>query len=293
MVALVRQDQLGLFPTGCLDFVMAIKKRLVDLGGELKCGAEVEEVLVEGGRAVGVRLADGSEHRADHVVSAADGYHTVYKLLGGRFTDREIEERHKNWKLCRPMVMVSLGVNREFNDDNWLTVYMLERPIEIGGHSVDLIPLRVFNYGKRFAPEGKTVVQAMFDTEWEHWNDLFQNDRDAYVAEKDRVADEVIDRLERHYPGIKDQIEMTDVATPTTTYRYTLNRDGAYMGWFINPRTITTNMRRTIAGLDNFYMAGQWVLPGGGVPTSLASGKDAVRIICKRDGKNFRVEKPE
>ena len=41
---------------------------------------------------------------------------------------------------------------------------------------------------------------------------------------------------------------------------------------------------RTLKGLDRFVMAGQWVMPGGGVPTCIASGRDAVRILCQRDG---------
>ena len=34
-------------------------------------------------------------------------------------------------------------------------------------------------------------------------------------------------------------------------------------------------------------MAGQWVAPGGGVPTCLISGRDAIRILCRQDGKAF------
>ena len=42
----------------------------------------VEKILVEGDRAVGVRLADGTERRAGRVISAADGYTTHLQDAG-------------------------------------------------------------------------------------------------------------------------------------------------------------------------------------------------------------------
>jgi len=132
----------------------------------------------------------------------------------------------------------------------------------------------------------------MYETDWDFWNNLQNSDRKAYDLAKEQVAAQTIDRLEKHYPGISDQVEMTDVATPWTTYRYTRNYKGAWMGWQIDPKTIMTKIKRTAPGLDNFYMAGQWVIPGGGVPTCLASGKDAVMIMCKRDGVTFQAKEP-
>jgi len=51
-----------------------------------------------------------------------------------------------------------------------------------------------------------------------------------------------------------------------------------------------TTLPRTLPGLRRFAMAGQWVMPGGGVPTCLLSGRDAVRILCRQDGVTFRPE---
>jgi len=240
---------------------------------------------------VGVRLADGSQHHADVVVSAADGYSTIFKMLDGRYVDKKTKDRYQNWKLIRPMVMVSFGVAREFTGEPWLSIIKLERPFTIGKQAIDGLMLRIFNYSPRFAPSGKTVLQAAFETEWDFWNEL-QKDRSRYEAEKERVAAEVLARLEAHYPAISSQVEMTDVATPYTTWHYTLNHKGAYMGWLPTPEAIMTPVPRTLPGLANFYMAGQWVLPGGGVPPCLYSGRHVVQILCHRDGKPFSTSVP-
>jgi phytoene desaturase len=292
VLGLLADGQMGLLEGGSLSFVRPIEKRYKDLGGQVTYKATVEEILVENDRAVGVRLVDGSQHRADVVVSAADGYSTIFKMLGGRYVDEKIENRYENWKLIRPLVMVSLGVARQFTGEPWLSIIKLESPFTVGTQAIDGLSLRLFNYSPEFAPPGKTVVQAAFETEWDFWNEL-QKDRSRYEAEKERVAAEVLERLEVHYPGLSSQVEMSDVATPFTAWRYTLNHKGSYMGWLPTPDVILTSIPRTLPGLDNFYMAGQWVLPGGGVPPCLYSGRHVVQILCRQDGKPFSASAPQ
>jgi len=299
VLALMADGQMGLLADGCPGFVRPIEQRYQALGGQVTYHATVEEILVEAcpersrrnDRAVGVRLADGRQQRADVVVSAADGYSTIFKLLGGRYVDEKTKERYRTWKLIRPAVMISFGVTRTFPDESHLLAIMLQNPFVVGNQKIEGLMIRLFNYSPNFAPPGKTVVQVTFETEWDYWNDL-QQDRPRYEAEKGRLAAEVLARLERHFPAITSQVEVTDVATPYTTWRYTLNYKGAYMGWLPTPQTIMTAIPRTLPGLANFYLAGQWVLPGGGVPPCLYSGRHVVQILCRRDGKPFTTLAP-
>jgi len=289
ILGLLADGQLGLLEGGCQDFVRAIEGRYRDLGGRVTYEATVEEILVEDDRAVGVRLADGGEHHADAVISTADGYATIFKMLGGRYVNEKIKSRYANWKLCRPLVMVSYGVAREFPDEPSFTVIMQDRPFT-AGRAVERIFVRIFN--SKFAPPGKTVVQVEFETEWDWWHELRKEDRARYEAEKERIAEEILRRLEGHYPRITSQVEVTDVATPYTTWRYTLNRKGAWGGWLPTPEAINTRVERTLPGLANFYMAGQWVMPGGGVPPCLYSGRHVVQLLCHRDKRPFVTTLP-
>ena len=292
LLALIADGQIGLLEGGCLGFVLPIEKRYKDLGGQVTYKATVEKILVDRDQAAGVRLADGSEHRADVVVSAADGYSTIFNMLGGRYVDKKIENRYKNWTLVRPMVMVNFGVARKFPDEPPFTTIMLKRPFPVNRQPIKGIFVRIFNYSPKFASPDKTVVQVEFETEWNYWNELQGEDRARYDAQKERIAAEVLRRLEAHYPGISSLVEMTDVATPYTTWRYTLNHEGASMGWLPTPEVINTRVRRTLPGLANFYMAGQWVTPGGGVPPCLYSGRHVVQLLCHRDGKPFTTGIP-
>ncbi len=289
ILASVAAGMIGLIKNGCHEFVNRIVGTYESLGGKIQYKTTVEKIIVEDDKAVGVLLSDGTEHKADVIVSAADGKSTIFNLLDGRYTDEKIEKRYATWKPYDPTFIVSLGVARTFEDEAPLTGFLLDDPIVINEKKIKILPLRVFNYSDVFAPEGKSVIQIMLETDWEYWKTLHENIEE-YVADKERIAKEVIQRLERYYPGISSQIEATDIATPYTTWRYTLNYRGSPMGWQMTRASLMEVIPRTLPGLENFYMAGQWVLAGGGVPGCIYTGRNVVRILCKKDGTKFRIE---
>lgn len=106
-------------------------------------------------------------------------------------------------------------------------------------------------------------------------------------SEKLRIADEAIRSLDTRFSGLRAQVEMCDVATPVTYEQHTGNWLASYQGWLTSPRTMGMRMRKSLPGLGNFYMAGQWVEVGGGLPTVATSGRNAVQIICSQDHKRF------
>jgi len=99
------------------------------------------------------------------------------------------------------------------------------------------------------------------------------------------VAEELLGRVEKYYPGITGQVEIMDIATPYTTWRCTMNHKASWGGWLMGSDTIMQNVERRLPGLRNFYMAGHWVL--GGVPGALYSGRHALQILCHDDGRKF------
>ncbi len=287
LLAQLAEGRLAVIAGGSQRFAAAIARKYTALGGAIACSAEVEHIMVENDKAVGVRLADGTMHRADVVISAADGHSTLFNLLGGRYVDRATHERYANWPLFQPIVMVTFGVKREFPGEPAANIIRLKQPFSIGNRKVDAMWCRLFNYDPTLAPAGKTVVQVTAETDYESWKELREENPSRYRAAKERVAAEVLTRLEVHYPGLGATVEMSDVATPVTFWRYTRNYRGAYEGWLMSVKTAQTRIKKTLPGLDNFYMAGQWVEPGGGIPPALYSGRNAIWLLCRREGKRF------
>ena len=289
------------FPDGgSLKFASSIRERYRELGGKLHYHARVVEILLEGAgsaqngpgeryRAVGLRLADGSEHRADYVISAADGRTTIYEMLGGRFLDDEIRRTYDEVPRWQPWVQVSLGVARDLSGEPSPAVYELAEPIRLAHKAQRGLKFRHYCGDPTMAPAGKSVIVVTFEgSDYAYWKELYA-DPVRYAAEKERVADEVIDRLESYFPGLRDQVEVVDVASPMTYKRYTGNWQGSPMGWKITGFGMGKAMPQTLPGLDNFFMAGQWVEPGGGLPGVARTGRNVVQMLCRQAKRRFET----
>jgi phytoene dehydrogenase-like protein len=110
LLAYMHNGNAGFPAGGSLEFARAIEKRFLDLGGEILYDSQVEKILVEDGQAVGVRLYNDDIHRGDLVISACDGYGTIFDMLGGEFTDRRIRRMYDGHLPIHSMMQVSLGV---------------------------------------------------------------------------------------------------------------------------------------------------------------------------------------
>jgi phytoene dehydrogenase-like protein len=101
----------------------------------------------------------------------------------------------------------------------------------------------------------------------------------------------VIAALENRYPGISEQVEMCDVATPVSFERYTGNWKGSYLGWLASPEFMNLRVSKTLPGLDNFYMVGTWT-GNGSLGFAATSGRQVTQIICHKDQKPFVTSVP-
>jgi phytoene dehydrogenase-like protein len=134
-------------------------------------------------------------------------------------------------------------------------------------------------------------MTIMVKTNYEYWKKLAEN-KSAYNQKKEEIANMIIKQLEQRFPGISSQVKVTDIATPITFERYTGNWKGSFEGWLITPgnsRVLLKPMSQSLPGLNNFYMCGQWVEPGGGLPTGIMSGRRLVKRLCKEENRKFRT----
>ena len=280
---------------GSLEFSQSIERRYLDLSGQIHYASRVEKILVEGDRAVGVRLADGTEHRGDVVLSAADGHATIFDMLEGKYLDDTIRGYYERWPIFASLVQVSLGVARDLSDVPHSFSFPLSQPVILADESRDRLSLRHLGNDPTMAPKTKSVAEVMFDSNHDYWKQLAQ-DRERYDAEKQQIAITVMEQIDRRIPGLMGQVEVVDVATPLTTERYTGNWRGSMEGWLITTQNMGMafggGMSKTLPGLGNFYMAGQWVEPGGGVPTAAMSGRNIIQTLCKQDKQRFVTTLP-
>jgi phytoene dehydrogenase-like protein len=60
-------------------------------------------------------------------------------------------------------------------------------------------------------------------------------------------------------------------------------------GWLVAPGDSFKPLPNMLPGLNKFMMVGQWVLPGGGLPSGPMTARSAIKAICRRDHVPFEV----
>ena len=271
---------------GAARFALSIEKKYRSLGGAIEYNARVDKILVEKGRAVGVRLAGGREDRADIVISDADGRKTIMDLLEGKFVDGKVR------KMCRPpddetnwSAHVFLGVKRDLSAEPSSMIMLLEEPVEIAGQACGSLEMQIYGFDRTMAPAGKGVIKVELVSKHSYWKALAA-DRKRYEEEKARTAEGVVDLLERRWPGIKGQVEVVDVPTQLTWERYM----GGTHGFANMPKKKASfwsgiqgaGGEMTLPGLKNFYFAGVWPSMSGSLFGNALSGKRAIqRALAK------------
>jgi phytoene dehydrogenase-like protein len=275
---------------GSLALINLIEEQYKKLGGVLRLGTKVERVIVEDGKATGVLLEGGESLMSDVVISAADGHATIFHFLQGCFLSEKIEKVFETYKPFPSYIQVSFGIDSDFGDKPGFITICLDRPIMIDPKTnIDTLSFRIFNFDPTFAPQGKTAVVCFIPTyNNEYWTSLREASRSRYASEKERVAGMALEVFEEKFPEAQGNIEVVDVATPATVIRYTGNWKGSMEGWLYTPSTGIKQLPLTLPNLRNFYMIGQWVSPGGGLPSGLMTARDAAKMICRENHMKFR-----
>lgn len=278
---------------GSQKVVFHIAKQYKKLGGEIHFNQRVKNLIIESDKVLGIRLEDGTEERADHVIWAADGHTLIFDILKEKYINDRIKKMYKQWIPVKSEIHVMLGVKRDLSGEPHRIIFQPEKPITIAGEEHPWMTVLHHCFDKTLAPEGKSSVEVWFETDFDYWDKL-SGDRPAYEKEKERIADFAIQQLDKKWPGFADDVEVVDVVTPFTYKRYTGNWKGSPDGWYITSENMREmNPLRKLPGLDGLHMVGQWTAPFTGTIIAALSGRQTIELMCKKDGKDFNTVSPD
>jgi len=136
------------------------------------------------------------------------------------------------------------------------------------------------NLFKDYSVPGKSTLSIMCLSDFAPWKkfekDYFNNQKDAYDREKERIARTFIKRVEqRLIPGLSDYIEVMEIGTPLTNIFYTQNPQGAIYGFDRDMPHLEA--KTPIKGL---YLASAWSHGGGYTPVMMA-GRETAQLVLK------------
>lgn len=266
---------------GSLPMVHRMAKTFTGLGGKLMLNTHVKKVIVENGRATGIALADGTLS-ADAVIVTQETIAALDKLFDTQPGDAWLKTMRDTTKLA-VCTFVSMGVRAELPDIT-IPEWKLETPITYAGQTVHELS---FNSYRRYAPEGGTALTtALIEDTYDFWKKAKEEGR--YEEEKQALAEQIIRALYQKYPQCEGKIEVVDIATPLTYERYTGAYRGSWMG-IMKPGARAGLMYpgdcKDISGL---FFAGHRMMPPGGLPVALASGRTAAQLVCRQFDVEFK-----
>ncbi|PQM35821.1 prolycopene isomerase chloroplastic [Prunus yedoensis var. nudiflora] len=250
----------------------SLAKGLVDQGSEILYKANVTSIIVDQGRAVGVRLSDGREFFAKTIISNATRWNTFGTLLKGDDVPKEEENFQKVYVKAPSFLSIHMGVKAEVLppdtdchhfvlEDDWTR---LEEPY---GSIFLSIPTVL---DPSLAPEGRHILHIFTTSSIEDWEGLSRKD---YEAKKEIVADEIIGRLEdKLFPGLKSSIVFKEVGTPKTHRRYLARDKGTYGPIPRRTPKGLLGMPFNTTAIEGLYCVGDSCFPGQGVIAVSFSG---------------------
>ncbi len=270
---------------GSLKMSLCIAGKYKELGGVLHTNADVKKILLKGKNAEGILLKDDIRINADYVVCACDTNYTFQELLPETYMPKGLKEMYGN-RESYPVssgFQIAYGVDGVFEELTGTRVFSCE-PLTVGNQRVQSMSIQSYDYEPDFAPEGKMVLQSNFsqtEEDYRYWESLYA-DKEAYRKQKNKIAQAAVERVIMEYPFLSGKIRVIDVWSPMTYNRYCNSYKGAYMSFVVTRQAKNITVPGKIKGLDNVFLASQWQMGPGGLPTAAAMGKFAAwRIIRK------------
>ena len=246
-------------------------------GGEIRYRSRVTEVIIEGGQAVGVRLADGQELFARRVVSNATRWDTfagdgspVATLVDAGHTPAAEATWRRRYQPSSSFLSLHLGVRADVIPEGLHCHHLLlenwsELESEQGVIFVSIPSL----LDPSLAPDGRHIVHTFTMSAISAWSGLSPTQ---YKAKKEADASRLIQRLETLLPGLSAAVELREVGTPRTHRRF-LGRMGGSYGPIPSmrlPGLLPMPFNRT--GLKGLYCVGDSCFPGQGLNAVAFSG---------------------
>ncbi len=272
---------------------------VVEAGGAVRVNARVDAIMVERGRAVGVRLDDGEEIRARIVISDAGALPTIDKLLPA--ADRP-DAWAKSIRVLKPSpahICLYLGFKGDIRQagagsaNRWFyDTWDHEEANRRVTHGDRDFPVLYVSFPSLKDPEhdpgpdqlhtGEVVTFLPWET-FAQWEGTRWMKRGAdYEALKKELSEQLLAKLDRRMPKLRPMLKYTELSTPLSTQHFAASPEGAIYGLEHTPRRFQHQALRPRTPIKNLYLTGADAGTGGVMGAALGGVLAAVSIEPRR-----------
>jgi len=288
----------GYYPIGKSQKISdAFVKFIENRGGKVMLKTEVEQILLKNHTAYGVKTSDGKEYKGKVVISNANAYDTFHKMIKEDESLNDYLTRMEQFSVSLSSFQIFLGLKKDLigevgikdTEIFYTTGYdpeaeyqsALKAEVE-GGFGLTLYD----NLYEGYSSKGKNTINIIVLQGYGPWEkyeaDYFKGNKNEYKKEKERMADILIDQVEKTLlPGLRKAIEVKEIGTPLTNLRYTANYRGAAYGWDQTLDNSGPSRLGHETPIKNLYLSGAWTQPGHGYGGVIWSGLECFGEIMK------------
>jgi all-trans-retinol 13,14-reductase len=274
----------GYYPVGgASQIARTLLSTVQKAGGWTVIRADVEQILVEDGAARGVRLRDGREVRAAHVVSAAGVASTVRRLLPAPHKDDAWATEVERLPPAPAHVCLYIGFEGDIREagasaaNKWFyeTWDMEAKAWEVdpAADEVGRAPVLYCSFpslkdpahepGERMRHTGEVVTFVPWEV-FEPWRDERWKKRGAdYEAFKKKLEARMLEQLLEHVPGLRPMVKVVELSTPVSTDHFVRPVQGSIYGIEPTPGRFTNRWLRPRAPVKDLFFSGSEVATVG------------------------------
>jgi all-trans-retinol 13,14-reductase len=289
----------GFYPRGgSMSYAQHLLGNVWDAGGEVITKARVQELIVENGKAVGVRMEDGRELHAKRIVSAAGAKATVNHLLPAALKEiawaksiREIPSSPSyiclNLAFKGDIAAAGATASNLWLFDTWRrdcktwNIADATTRADILYCSFPSLKDPDHEAGTQTKHTGECVTFVDWG-EFKNWENTEHKKRDEdYLQLKAQIEQRLLQQLRERIPEIMQHLDFAELSTPLTAKFFTNADQGAIYGLEASPKRFKNADLRTRTPIKNFFMTGVDIAAIG-VTSAMASGLLTAATIDKR-----------
>ncbi len=272
-------------------FADELALRFEEAGGHILMSSYVRRIVVRNHTACGVEVETGQASArcvkrvdADVVVSNADLLLTYEQMLGPEHIGPSRIAALKSLRPTRPCFLIHIGLKdmptevlSEAAGHHW-TSWDSDH---VATHSFKIFVPTLYE-PKMALPGGHIViVQKLTDVDYPAIEDS--------LAHKRAVEEYIMANLERVMPGFSEKVVVRLSASARTSYKFTLNHEGAMLGWEMSPDQLGRHRPDAASPVKNLYLVGHWTQPGGGITPVIISAMRVAKIITESEGNCYTL----
>ncbi len=258
-------------------------------GGEVFTYANVEQILIDKGKAVGVKMADGTEIKSDTIISNAGVFNTFQHLVPHKVAAKSgYLDKLKQVKPSMAHLGMYIGLKGTAEElglpktNFWIYPdYQPEKNIaQFFDDKTQPFPVVYISFpsakdpswDKRYPGKSTIEIVAPGPYEWfEQWKDETWGKRgEDYDQLKDYFTERLLEVLYEKLPQIRGKIDYHETSTPLSTDFFCAYKRGELYGLDHDPSRFEQDWLKPKTTIPGLYLTGQDVVSCGVVGAMLA-----------------------